>query len=205
MRKIKRAERNPYGDLIGWFQICDHASSEKKSIIFVTDDVKEGWFEWIDERKFGPGAELRRELRERAKVDFYIYDSAQFAKYANAHIETKVKEQSIREASKLTSVPHLLKEYSQSLVRQNSMETAKRMYTPFSSNLAEDELSRLLQAVDAAIIEVKSIGNPTVSQIELLQDSIRRMQLQLGGRTAFEGLLEQQYRTSALEEEDDSE
>src|SRR5260221_5166300 len=41
-----------YGDILLWFQLIDYARTEKKPIVFVTDDGKKDW--WIRDTKGKP-------------------------------------------------------------------------------------------------------------------------------------------------------
>lgn len=62
-----------FGDLIVWKQLIAKAKSEKKSLIFVTDDKKEDW--WIEQsgRTIGPRTELREEFIGEVSKDFWMY------------------------------------------------------------------------------------------------------------------------------------
>ena len=72
----KDASGDPYrkfGDLIVWKQLIAKAKSEKKSLIFVTDDKKEDW--WIEQsgRTIGPRTELREEFIGEVSKNFWMY------------------------------------------------------------------------------------------------------------------------------------
>jgi hypothetical protein len=89
---------NKYGDVIIWFQILEYAQQEKKPIILVGDDVKEDWWERRRRGKTtGPRAELRREMRQKAGVEFYMYTMENFIQRARKFIELQVQEKTIKE------------------------------------------------------------------------------------------------------------
>jgi PIN like domain len=101
--KSKDGER-VFGDLVLWFQVIDKAASDHLPIIIVTDDVKEDWW-WRHEGKIvGPNPELVAEIRDKAKVDFYMYVSDQFMEYARDYLKQQVDQgaiDEIREVRKL--------------------------------------------------------------------------------------------------------
>jgi hypothetical protein len=71
-----------FGDLIIWKDMIAKAKSEKRPIIFVSDDAKEDWW-WIHKgRKLGPRPELIEEFRAESDQDFHIYEFGQFLRFA---------------------------------------------------------------------------------------------------------------------------
>ena len=74
----KKPEHERYGDLIVWRQLLDKAIREEKSIIFVTDDAKDDWWQIINDERLGPRAELREEFRRITGEDIYIYSTEHF-------------------------------------------------------------------------------------------------------------------------------
>ena len=67
-------ERRLYGDLIIWKSIINKAKTEKKDIIFITDDKKEDWWEKIG-GKHSPRVELIREFVNETdqRIKFYSF------------------------------------------------------------------------------------------------------------------------------------
>lgn len=60
--KKNRGDRHLYGDLIIWKEIIRKAKSNKKSVFFVTEDLKEDWMRIVNGEKRGPRWELMREF-----------------------------------------------------------------------------------------------------------------------------------------------
>ena len=96
----KDAAGDPYrkfGDLIVWKQLIEKAKSEKKSLIFVTDDKKDDW--WIEQsgRTIGPRTELREEFIAEVSKDFWMYTVDLFieeaAKASNKLVSATVLEE----------------------------------------------------------------------------------------------------------------
>lgn len=86
-----------YGDLLLWFQILDKAKSEKKPVIFVTDDVKEDWWWMSKGRTMGPRPELVLEMQHVAEVMFYMYTPDRFLEYARDALGVIVEQASVDE------------------------------------------------------------------------------------------------------------
>jgi len=84
-KEVKDLEKNPspnfyervkpYGDYIIWRQIIDFAL-KGKDVLFITQDVKEDWFEIQSNRKLGPRHELLDEFTNITgkKIHFYQTD-----------------------------------------------------------------------------------------------------------------------------------
>ncbi|MFJ4026009.1 PIN domain-containing protein [Paenarthrobacter sp. NPDC089989] len=67
-----------YGDYVLWKQLIEHASAEKKDVIFVTEDGKEDW--WMKLHPGIPRPELIQEFREETGQNILITKSAHFYK-----------------------------------------------------------------------------------------------------------------------------
>lgn len=69
-----------YGDLIIWKEILNKAKTENKSIIFVTNDTKEDWYEEHRKKKtpICPRHELLLEFMEMTEKDIWFYTLDQF-------------------------------------------------------------------------------------------------------------------------------
>ncbi|WP_454824480.1 PIN-like domain-containing protein [Paraburkholderia xenovorans] len=77
-------ELDKFGDLIIWKDMMAKAKSDKRPIIFISDDAKEDWW-WIHKgRKLGPRPELIEEFRAGSDQDFHIYEFSQFLRFAAA-------------------------------------------------------------------------------------------------------------------------
>lgn len=87
-----------FGDLIIWKQILDYAKTNKKPIVFITDDRKEDWWVLSKSREIErPREELVHEMLTEAKVDFWMYDSGQFLDKTKRILKTDIKEEVIEE------------------------------------------------------------------------------------------------------------
>ena len=92
----------PFGDLIGWFQMIAHAKKESKPLILVSNDRRgDDWFlKQNGQLKGGPRPELRKEMRNEAVVDFYLYTTEAFMKHAKNYLNSQVSNETIEEIEK---------------------------------------------------------------------------------------------------------
>ena len=78
-----------YGDLIMWKQIIDKAKAESKSVILVTEEQKDDWWEKAGGMTIGPLPELIEEFGAETGQDFYLYSYHSFLELANSYLAQK--------------------------------------------------------------------------------------------------------------------
>jgi hypothetical protein len=71
-----------FGDLIIWREMIDKAKTEKRPIIFVTDDVKSDWWHIHHGKKLGPHPFLVEEFLAATGQQFHIYELPQFLRHS---------------------------------------------------------------------------------------------------------------------------
>ncbi len=86
-----------YGDLLVWFQILDRAQEQASSIILVTDDKKDDWWEIFKGRTIGPRPELVKEFQSKTQQSFHMYQADRFLEFANEHLEQTIDESALSE------------------------------------------------------------------------------------------------------------
>ena len=80
--KKSEGELDKFGDLIIWKSMITKAKSDRRPVIFITDDAKEDWW-WIHKgRKLGPRPELVEEFQAESGQGFHIYEFGQFLRFA---------------------------------------------------------------------------------------------------------------------------
>lgn len=78
-------EYRKFGDLIIWKDMMEKATTEKRPIIFISDDVKEDWW-WIHRgQKKGARPELSEEFRAVSAQEFHMYEFSNFIRVAAKH------------------------------------------------------------------------------------------------------------------------
>ncbi len=91
--KEKDGWRHQAGDLIIWNQTMDYAISNKTNIIFVTEDLKEDWWNIKDGEIISPRVELIREFRNTTGRDILMYRQNGFLNDAVADVKETTKEE----------------------------------------------------------------------------------------------------------------
>jgi len=94
--------KSEYGDLIVWKQIIEKAKSDEKSIIFITDDVKEDWWKIVKGRTIGPRDELINEFTFETNQSLLMYNTERFMQYASESLKSALSPEAIEEVQKLT-------------------------------------------------------------------------------------------------------
>ncbi len=104
-RDKSKPDHKKYGDLILWYQIIDKAKDIKKPVIFISGDVKEDWWLEKDGKRICPLPQLKKEMFDKAGVDFHIYTADRFLEYANASIkDANVDVKSIKEVKRIREI-----------------------------------------------------------------------------------------------------
>lgn len=92
-----KSNKNKYGDFIIWKELIKKSKTDKKDIIFVTNDIKRDWFvSYINDSKI-PHPQLKREFRENTKKDIYLYTLDDFLGETKLRNIITVKEETIEE------------------------------------------------------------------------------------------------------------
>ncbi len=137
--------KKKYGDYFVWTQILDHAvNSQKKKLIFITDDAKEDWWQQIDfdgPKTIGPRVELIEEAGRIGKLEtFLMYKPESFLKHANEFLAAQVSEETLTE------------------VRDVSFENKKRENLSMNSQARRD--------IERAVLIWLLKSNKTVTQYD---------------------------------------
>lgn len=108
--KDKKEGIQAFGDLIIWKQMIDYAQKNKKSIVFIVDDVKIDWCYGIkrssETRIEKPREELIKEMRDTAGVEFWMYTQSQFVYTAKKLLKSKLGEDIIEEIKLISEHMH---------------------------------------------------------------------------------------------------
>ena len=93
-----KPEPDRYGDLVIWKSVMEHAKKQKKSVIFITDDVKEDWWRFaLKNDRIGPRAELIAEFKEVASQSIWVYVSEEFLSRARKYQLADVSKDTVKE------------------------------------------------------------------------------------------------------------
>jgi hypothetical protein len=100
--KGKKGDQHIYGDLIIWKQLLSYALSDKKEIVFITDDRKEDWWTIENGKTIRPRAELIKEFHDLTGLRIVIYNADSFLHHAKGRgILTRIKDATINEVKSI--------------------------------------------------------------------------------------------------------
>jgi PIN like domain len=75
-------EGDEFGNLIIWKEMIEKAKTDKRPLIFVTDDGKSDWWYIHHGKKVGPHPQLIEEFLAATSQQFHIYELPQFLRYS---------------------------------------------------------------------------------------------------------------------------
>jgi len=102
LKKEKKEGTQIFGDLIIWKQILEYAKENKKSIIFVCNDLKKDWCileKSTEKRVKSPREELIKEFKDFTGKDFWMYNQAQFIFTSNKLLKSQIADNQIEQIS----------------------------------------------------------------------------------------------------------
>lgn len=134
-----------YGDLLVWYQILDQAGSSDTSIILVTDDKKEDWWQTFKGKTLGPRPELVQEFLTRTDCSFHMYQADRFLEFANQYLEQKITETAL---SEIREVRRRDVEAQNEARRRREREVARRIEYESLGNEAHALSERLTSLAD---------------------------------------------------------
>lgn len=100
-------ERRLYGDLLIWKAVIEKAHTEHKHIVFVTNDLKEDWWEKID-GKHTPRVELIREFIHLTDQKIKLYSFKHFMQYAGIE-DTETGKKAIDEIKEMVTIDKFIR------------------------------------------------------------------------------------------------
>lgn len=124
-KDVQKPEEKKYGDLILWYQILEKAKDCKKPIILISGDVKEDWWLEKDGKRLMPLPQLKKEMLDKAGVDFHIYTADNFLE---VHAQGKtIDQRTIKEVRKIREIEEArMKRHMHMLTRRGDIELDPR-------------------------------------------------------------------------------
>ena len=110
-----------YGDYFIWRQLIDHSKNEKIPLIFVTAEKKVDWWRKVDGEIISPRPELIEEFLDKCGQSCYIYNIAQFMKFANKYLKKNVKNDAINKIKDVIQKKRTRKEIGEYFIPKNSL------------------------------------------------------------------------------------
>ena len=162
-----------YGDFLIWKQILEHASScEFESLVFVTDDVKEDWWQRIkaeEPRTIGPRPELKDEMARVGGVrEFLMFRPESFLKHSIHLSDASVSEETLQE----------VRDVSRSMRR--AVRVARDLELHPENIAASAVLAHLAETYDNNIVVSHGFPDFIVNDDELLGFEVRAFSSKVG-------------------------
>lgn len=131
-----------YGDLIIWKEILRYAKENDKSIIFISDDIKEDWVvKEMGENEGDPRSELLREFAEEVGRIFWKYTLAQMIEKMKVYFSGS--EITLPLYSKLDDVRHqlqVLADFKKAQEKSENLMLLKCQFCGCEFDVSESEL-----------------------------------------------------------------
>lgn len=92
-----------YGDLIMWKQIIKFSKEQNKSVIFITDDKKEGW--WLEHsgKTISPRPEIIKEFYNETEREFWMYTVDGFLRQSAEKSQSTISDNVYEEIAEIGS------------------------------------------------------------------------------------------------------
>ncbi|MBO1072647.1 MAG: DUF4935 domain-containing protein [Dolichospermum sp. DEX189] len=190
-----------YGDAILWLQLIDYAKSEKKPIIFVTDDDKEDWWLENGRKTISPRPELVQEMLTEAGVKFYMYSADRFLDYAQKFLHLSKQPEVIEEA----------REIREQNVESESLIAYQNFYQAYQTRLQKENLQVKLRELDQAYNLLKEQQKELVSSIDMVKtkfnnqgsqsfkEALERVQSEMNTISTLQDMYKKQMAALVLE------
>ena len=149
----KKPEDKKYGDLILWYQIIDKAKKSKKPIILISGDVKEDWWLEKNDKRIMPLPQLKKEIFEKAEVDFHIYTADRFLEY----YDEAVDESAISEVRTIRELEEKRMMTRNAKMMERYRELSPRIFEKYSMEYVNlfEKLERLFMEIDHSKVHLK--------------------------------------------------
>jgi hypothetical protein len=147
-KDIKKEESKRYGDLILWYQIIDKAKENNQPIIFISGDVKEDW--WLEKngKRLMPLPQLKKEIYEKANVDFHIYTADRFLKLSETE-ENKISSKTIKEIRKIREL-----EEKRMMIKRREFLEKNREFNHINNEQYSMQYLNFIEKLERLIIEI---------------------------------------------------
>ena len=152
--KLLGDKRRIFGDWIAWKQTIDFACSKKSSLVLVTDDKKEDWWEEHNGKTIGPRPELISEFFAETGYDILIYRSDSFLNYSSNYLKFKVNKDSIDE---------VIAEKKRKKTELNTSVTSLSSQTGFGLTFSKSDLIHDHSELLEKIAQIASLNVPNVN------------------------------------------
>jgi PIN like domain len=167
----KKTEDKKYGDLILWYQIIDKAKESKKPIILISGDVKDDWWLEKDGKRLMPLPQLKKEIFDKAGIDFHIYTADRFLEL-NKTGKKEIDENTIKEVRKVREL-----EEKRMMIRRMEMMERERELDPIMFKRYSVEYTHLFDILEGVMagINRSEINSRYRDELDYMSREIRKL------------------------------
>jgi hypothetical protein len=182
-KDTEKPEPDRYGDLVMWYQIIDKANSDKKPVVFVSDDTKEDWWWIFQNQTLGPRPELVAEMLTKANVAFHMYQPSQFMETVGGILDEQVDAKAIEEAKqveqeKAEADKRRMQGYVRTLMESSKDPEARKAWIEFTSPKAAQPDQETKEGERFIIWETVDQRHERFSAVAEFRAIVQKLQLQ---------------------------
>lgn len=137
--KKDNSHRELYGDLIIWKEIIRESKDREMPILFVTEDIKEDWWEGSRGKTVGPLPALRREFFSETGQIFHMYRVRTFIDQAGSMLNIRMNRESTDEINKRTSGDE--RPFGTVLVAEQDFSVPSKSYAEVAKYAIDNQLT----------------------------------------------------------------
>ncbi len=124
------------GDFFIWQEIINYSKSNKKDVIFITDDKKEDWWLKQSGETISPRTELVAEFHSNTSQQFYMYDFKRFLELGSEkYLKKQIDKKSIDEMQQIKEMNEIEK-----MRMEDNLEAAKHKELEIKSRMDDLEI-----------------------------------------------------------------
>jgi hypothetical protein len=143
-----------YGDVVIWFELIEHAKTEKKPMVFVTDDRKEDWWVKKSGKTISARLELLEEFQKKTNTSIHIYQSEQFIEFAFKFFDVEDAQAAVVEVQEVRRQDEAQEaKRNTSFERVDSPKAVYRAVPPSNLSAIEEAVARVASLVPRSNID----------------------------------------------------
>lgn len=193
-----------YGDLILWLQIIEKAKEDSvKSIVFITNDTKEDWWQILSGENVGPLPALKEELRRKSGVDaFHMFTTESFLRASKKFMKSQISADAIEQVAVIDEAVKKAQDWREGFIPNDFRPTGYLIR--FDQNLPSADLRAAMMIFNRSIRAIMPAEAHSIfahdASIELVDldgsyaSAIERAVIDALGIVGFDTLTEERTR-----------
>lgn len=145
----KSNDNNSFGDYFIWRQIMDFSKEQDVDIIYITNDIKEDWWQRIQGKTIGPRPELLKEFFIETNHRFYMYTMERFIASYDSYNNQQTSENVKNEVNINMTLDEIANKLEEIKKRNSLINTVKKQI---------DSLNKELRIVDVNLTDFEDFS-----------------------------------------------